>query len=109
MGYLDPSGALCNDDSHCSSGFVCGKSNLNSNDYYPSYGAENFDNILYSLLNVFTCVTLEGWTYIMIDLERTYNIVSIPYFMSLSFIGAFFLLNLTLAVINSKFNEAHKK
>jgi len=27
----------------------------------------------------------------------------------LVFIGAFFLLNLTLAVINSKFNEAHKE
>ena len=29
------------------------------------------------------------------------------YFLPLVFIGAFFLLNLTLAVINSKFTEAH--
>ena len=29
--------------------------------------------------------------------------------MPLVLIGAFFLLNLTLAVINSKFTEAHKK
>ena len=31
------------------------------------------------------------------------------YFLPLVFIGAFFLLNLTLAVINSKFTEAHKE
>ena len=30
------------------------------------------------------------------------------YFVPLVFVGAFFLLNLTLAVINSKFTEAHK-
>jgi hypothetical protein len=45
----------------------------------------------------------------MVDLEETYNFLAIPYSISLAFIGAFFLLNLTLAVINSKFNEAHKK
>ena len=31
------------------------------------------------------------------------------YFLPLVFIGAFFLLNLTLAVINAKFTEAHHK
>lgn len=31
------------------------------------------------------------------------------FFVPLVLIGAFFLLNLTLAVINSKFTEAHKK
>ena len=31
------------------------------------------------------------------------------YFLPLVFIGAFFLLNLTLAVINSKFTEAHNE
>ena len=30
------------------------------------------------------------------------------YFLPLVFIGAFFLLNLTLAVINSEFTKAHK-
>lgn len=30
------------------------------------------------------------------------------FFIPLVFIGAYFLLNLTLAVINYKFNEAHK-
>lgn len=31
------------------------------------------------------------------------------YFLPLVFIGAFFLLNLTLAVINSSFTEAHNE
>lgn len=30
------------------------------------------------------------------------------YFIPMVFIGAYFLMNLTLAVINSKFTEAHK-
>jgi hypothetical protein len=47
--------------------------NNNNNEHFPSYGSENFDNILYSFLNVFISVTLEGWTYIMEDIERTYN------------------------------------
>jgi hypothetical protein len=33
----------------------------------------------------------------------------VAYFIPLVFIGAFFLLNLTLAVIKSKFSEEHQK
>ena len=42
-------------------------------------------------------------------IQQTYsNIGSILYFVPIVFIGSFFLLNLTLAVINSKFTEASK-
>ncbi len=34
---------------------------------------------------------------------------TVAYFIPLVFIGAFFLLNLTLAVIKSKFSEEHQK
>ena len=67
----------------------------------------NFDNILYSLLIVFQSVTLEGWSDIQRMMQRAYMYYIFIYFLPLVFIGAFFLLNLTLAVINSKFTEAH--
>ena len=59
---------------------------------------------------VFQSVTLEGWSDFMVLLEKVQLPVLIYVFMiPLVFIGAFFLLNLTLAVINSSFNETHKK
>jgi hypothetical protein len=40
---------------------------------------------------------------------KTSSMWSSLFFMPLIFIGAFFLLNLTLAVINSKFNDEHNR
>ena len=69
----------------------------------------NFDNILYALLLIFQTVTLQGWTNIMIDLEKCVASWIVVYFIPIVFIGAFFLLKLTLAVIKSKFSEEHKE
>jgi len=45
----------------------------------------------------------------MVMLEKTYNIPGgILFFIPIIFIGAFFLLNLTLAVIKIKFTEEHQ-
>jgi len=40
---------------------------------------------------------------------ETFNWGAIAYFIPIVFIGAFFLLNLTLAVIKAKFTEEHSK
>lgn len=45
----------------------------------------------------------------MIMLQKSYSSLAVVYFIPLVFIGAFFLLNLTLAVIKSKFSEAHNE
>ena len=45
----------------CPTGYYCGKKTLN-----PSNDVTNFDNILWALLNVFQCLTLEGWSDIMV-------------------------------------------
>jgi hypothetical protein len=42
-------------------------------------------------------------------MSRAYTQVIFIYFLPLVFIGAFFLLNLTLAVINSEFTAAHNE
>jgi hypothetical protein len=58
---------------------------------------------------VFASVTLEGWTYIMAAIAKSYTYYSPLFFIPMIFIGAFFLLNLTLAVIKAKFSEEHEK
>jgi hypothetical protein len=51
-------------------------------------------------------VTLEGWTPIMYLIFDAFSIYTVPYFIILVFIGAFFLINLTLAVIKAKFTDS---
>ena len=63
----------------------------------------NFDNVYFAFLAVFTSVTLEGWSDIMVALQKTFNFLSFLYFIPLVFVGAWFLLNLTLAVIKATF------
>lgn len=53
----------------CDSGQVCKESTWKG----PNYGITNFDNIGYSMLTVFQCITLEGWTDIMYAVRRFYN------------------------------------
>ena len=83
-------------------GYIWGKTNEN-----PNYGTTNFDSIFFSLLTIFQCVTLEGWSYVMMQMQQSFASYSVIFFIPLVFIGAFFLLNLTLAVIKSKFSEEH--
>lgn len=88
----------------CDSGYACGKIIAN-----PNYGVTNFDNILSSFLQVFQCVTVEGWTDIMFMMAKAFSIFVIVYFIALVFIGSFFLVNLTLAVIKLKFTQSQEK
>ena len=104
-GKVENEEALCGGESTCPGGYFCGKTNEN-----PNYGVTNFDVIFYALLMVFQSVTLEGWSDMMVSLEKVFSAIGIYLFMiPLVFIGAFFLLNLTLAVINSSFNDTHKR
>lgn len=93
---------ICGGFTECPEDFFCGKTNEN-----PNYGATNFDNFMYSMLAVFQTVTLEGWSETQRMLQKAYSFYVFFFFIPLVFMGAFFLLNLTLAVINSKFTEAH--
>mmetsp|Transcript_13676 Transcript_13676/g.25803 ORF Transcript_13676/g.25803 Transcript_13676/m.25803 type:complete len:1737 (+) Transcript_13676:154-5364(+) len=71
----------------------------------PYQSTISFDDIFSSLLVVFQCVTLEGWTHIMTDLTRAFGYPVCLFFIPLVFIGAFFLLNLVLAVLKTEFTK----
>jgi hypothetical protein len=95
---------LCSSNADCLDGWFCGKTSTN-----PNFGVTNFDNVLYAFLTVFQCVTLEGWSDIMMMVWKAYTPISFVYFLLIVLCGAFFLLNLTLAVINTSFNNANRE
>lgn len=80
---------------------VCAKNNAN-----PDFGTTSFDNIFSSFLMVYVVTTLEGWTNIMSQVQMSFTYYALVYFLVVVFICAFFLINLTLAVITIKFNES---
>ena len=102
-GIIHPDDLMC-PATECPGGYFCGKSSAN-----PNYGVTNFDNLFYCVLAVFQCVTLEGWSDIQRQMQQCFTYYIFMFFLPLVLIGAFFLLNLTLAVINSKFTEEHNK
>lgn len=85
----------------CPEGYYCGKQNAN-----PNMGITNFDNIFYSVLMVFQITTLRGWSDIMYNLMGNYSYYSWIICVPIVYIGAHFLTNLLLAVVNSSFGEA---
>ncbi|CAE7748709.1 unnamed protein product [Symbiodinium sp. CCMP2592] len=61
----------------------------------------NFDNMLWALLVVFQCMTMEGWTDIMYRVQDAYDFVAATlYFFLLIPLTSFFLLNVALAVVD---------
>ena len=69
----------------------------------------SFDNVLFAAILVWQVITLEGWTYIMYLTERTTSKFSSGFFIIIVMVGAFFLVNLTLAVITIFFIESQNK
>jgi hypothetical protein len=95
---------ICGGNEVCPDGYFCGKQNSN-----PNFQVTNLDNVWFALFMVFQCTTLEGWSDIQTLYQMSaFNIIFI-FFISMVFIGAFFLMNLTLAVVNSSFTKSKKK
>lgn len=70
-----------------------------------SFGFMNFDNFASAFLTVFQCITMEGWVYISYQLMDGWSAVGAAIFFSVLIIfGAFFVLNLLLAVMESNFH-----
>lgn len=71
----------------------------------PDFNMTSFDNILKSVLNIFIIITLEGWSEIMYKIRNATGTVLYDIFFILVVIfGAFFVLNLMIAVQFSYLN-----
>jgi len=76
--------------------------------YGPSYGTGSFDNIGLAVLSIFTAITLEGWVDEMYMLFNGFGLkwFTAIYYVLLILLGAFFMLQLALAVIENAMTNA---
>ncbi|XP_055964118.1 LOW QUALITY PROTEIN: voltage-dependent R-type calcium channel subunit alpha-1E [Sorex fumeus] len=77
----------------------------------PNDGITQFDNILFAVLTVFQCITMEGWTTVLYNVNQrclgaTWNWL---YFIPLIIIGSFFVLNLVLGVLSGEFAKERER
>ncbi|XP_048022437.1 voltage-dependent N-type calcium channel subunit alpha-1B isoform X9 [Megalobrama amblycephala] len=89
----------------CPEGTVC-------QEYWkgPNYGITNFDNILFAILTVFQCITMEGWTDVLYHAnDASGNTWNWLYFIPLIIIGSFFMLNLVLGVLSGEFAKERER
>ncbi|XP_062855667.1 voltage-dependent R-type calcium channel subunit alpha-1E [Trichomycterus rosablanca] len=89
----------------CPHKYTCNDSWIGPND-----GITQFDNILFAVLTVFQCITMEGWTTVLYNandaLGPTWNWL---YFIPLIIIGSFFVLNLVLGVLSGEFAKERER
>uniref|UniRef100_A0A3P8WC90 Voltage-dependent N-type calcium channel subunit alpha n=1 Tax=Cynoglossus semilaevis TaxID=244447 RepID=A0A3P8WC90_CYNSE len=96
---VEPPARLCPNDTQC-------------REYWtgPNFGITNFDNILFAVLTVFQCITMEGWVEILYSTNdvagNTWNWL---YFIPLIIIGSFFMLNLVLGVLSGEFAKERER
>lgn len=75
-----------------------------------NWGLTSFDNLRESILLISQSITGEGWSPILYIYWNGYNAaLTSLFFCAVIIIGNFFLLNLSLAAINSSFIEFNKK
>ncbi|CAD8053314.1 unnamed protein product [Paramecium primaurelia] len=102
MSGYDTDEPYCNGS--CPDNYICGKMIDN-----PINGLLSFDDFGLAFLQVFIITTLEGWTTIMQTIMTTFSQFSVFYFLLCVIIGAFFLVNLTLAIIKINFSKAESQ
>uniref|UniRef100_A0A671NZQ8 Voltage-dependent P/Q-type calcium channel subunit alpha-1A n=1 Tax=Sinocyclocheilus anshuiensis TaxID=1608454 RepID=A0A671NZQ8_9TELE len=98
----------CGNDTNartCPNGTVCKKYWIG-----PNYGITQFDNILFAVLTVFQCITMEGWTDLLYySNDASGSAWNWVYFISLIIIGSFFMLNLVLGVLSGEFAKERER
>ncbi|XP_040894614.1 voltage-dependent T-type calcium channel subunit alpha-1H-like [Toxotes jaculatrix] len=75
----------------------------------PYMGAINFDNIGYALIAVFQVVTLEGWSEIMFYVMDAHSFWNFTFFLLVTIIGSFVMMNVCAVVIATHFSEKMKR
>ncbi|XP_066481268.1 voltage-dependent L-type calcium channel subunit alpha-1S isoform X2 [Tiliqua scincoides] len=76
----------------------------------PNNGITHFDNFGFSMLTVFQCISMEGWTQVLYWVNDAIgNEWPWIYFVSLILLGSFFILNLILGVLSGEFTKEREK
>ncbi|XP_071321698.1 voltage-dependent T-type calcium channel subunit alpha-1I isoform X2 [Trachinotus anak] len=75
-------------------------------DHNPNMDAVSFDNIGYALIVVFQVVSLEGWTEIMFYVMDAHSFWSFIFFILVTIMGSFIMMNVCAVVIATQFSES---
>ncbi|XP_044038176.1 voltage-dependent T-type calcium channel subunit alpha-1H-like isoform X2 [Siniperca chuatsi] len=74
-------------------------------DRNPQMGAISFDNIAFAWIAIFQAVTLEGWSEIMFYVMDAHSIWSFLFFILVTIVGSFIMINVCAVVIATQFSE----
>ncbi|KAM9613300.1 voltage-dependent L-type calcium channel subunit alpha-1S [Trichechus inunguis] len=76
----------------------------------PNHGITHFDNFGFSMLTVYQCITMEGWTDVLYWVNDAIgNEWPWIYFVTLILLGSFFILNLVLGILSGEFTKEREK
>jgi len=84
----------------CPDGYICV---IGDNDFWD--GFIHFDHFFASLLAIFQSVTMEGWVQIMYRVSEAAGAPFALFFIVFMIIGAMFIVNLVLVILNEKFHH----
>ncbi|KAL6065358.1 hypothetical protein STEG23_005988, partial [Scotinomys teguina] len=87
----------------CPNGSTCNKTSFN-----PDYNYTNFDNFGWSFLAMFRVMTQDSWEKLYRQILQTSGIYFVFFFVVVIFLGSFYLLNLTLAVVTMAYEEQNR-
>eukprot|EP00045_Choanoeca_perplexa_P018233 m.282974 g.282974 ORF g.282974 m.282974 type:complete len:1665 (+) comp17755_c0_seq4:1769-6763(+) len=73
----------------------------------PNNGVTMFDHAGVAILTVFQCITLEGWTDVLYNMNDANGAKAVNwlFFFTLVVFGAFFVMNLVLGVLSGQFTR----
>ncbi|XP_068423425.1 voltage-dependent T-type calcium channel subunit alpha-1I-like [Clinocottus analis] len=74
-------------------------------DQNPNLGAINFDNIGYAWIAIFQVITMEGWANIMFHVMDAYSFWSFLFFILVTVMGSFIMMNVCGVVIATQFSD----
>uniref|UniRef100_A0A3Q2Z9U3 Voltage-dependent L-type calcium channel subunit alpha n=1 Tax=Hippocampus comes TaxID=109280 RepID=A0A3Q2Z9U3_HIPCM len=76
----------------------------------PNHGITHFDNLGFSMLTVYQCITTQGWTDVLYWVNDAIG-MEWPwiFFTTLILVGSYFVLNLVLGVLSGEFTKEREK
>ena len=75
----------------------------------PNDGFTSFDHIGLSFLTIFQCISLEGWVDVMYLTFQAQSYYSVFYFILLVLFGAWFVINIVVAVIHEAYERKFRE
>nr|XP_020826260.1 sodium channel protein type 11 subunit alpha isoform X4 [Phascolarctos cinereus] len=87
----------------CCPEFICCKTKIS-----PDFNFTNFDHFGWAFLSMFRVMTQDSWERLYQQTLRAVGPFAVVFFVVVIFLGSFYLINLTLAVVTMSYEEQNK-